>query len=141
MNFDEISKFVCKGNADAERFCKSWVEYCHLLDDCVDQDKPLGAERVAGTGIKFILELSTNPFFQAHKAQLISLMIQGFRAWADSNASKYGNTSNVERCCERDVLKGFYHEVVFHVAAVVGGWDHLREVTAMCRQYDFEPRL
>ena len=144
MTSDEIATFVCKGNKDAERFCKTFVAYCHLLDDCVDRDKPCDAERVARESIEFIVELSVNPFFQAHKAQLIGLIIQGFRAWADSNAPKYNPTEfkdgTLERLYERDVIKGFYHEAVYHVAAILGGWEHLRKVTELCRSYDFEER-
>jgi hypothetical protein len=140
MSADEISKFVCKGNADAEQFCKSFVAYCHLLDDCVDRDKPCDAERVAREAIDFIVQLTSNPFFVAHKAQLMGLIIQSFRAWADSNLPKYNGAHEIkpETEHERDVIKGFYHEVVFHVAAILGGWEHLTEVTKRCREYDFE---
>ncbi len=141
MTSDEIATYVCQGNKDAEKFCRSFVAYCHLLDDCVDRDQPCDAERVARESIDFIVQLSANPFFIAHKAQLIGLIIQGFRAWADSNLPKYGDgitSPSVERGCERDIIKGYYHEVVYHVAAILGGWEHLRKVTEMCREYNFE---
>src|SRR3954469_3302533 len=119
MNAVQIIKMAADGNADAERFCKAWVGFCHVLDDCYDRDHPVSDSCLASVFVQIILEVSGNPFFLLHKPMLLSLMVQGANAWLDSN--RPGITQ-----AERDVLKGFYHEVVFHVAFLVGGWSHLR---------------
>jgi hypothetical protein len=130
MNPEDICKLAAKGNAEAERFCKSWVAYCHALDDCFDGDKNLDDAVLASTFTAYTLELAANPFFQTYKGQLIGLMVQSANAWLDSNT--------VEGQATADVLKGFYHEVVFHCAFILGGWKRLRQVSMECRAYDFE---
>lgn len=157
MSPEQICRMAASGNKDAERFCVAWLEFCHLVDDCADRDKPIDDNRLARVFTNYTLELCGNPFFQAHKGQLVSLMVQGANAWVDSNRATYpksweetepgvmsGTYSDEEkqllpqRQAQRDVLKGFYHEVIFHVAFICGGWPHLRRVTSECREYDFE---
>lgn len=132
MSGNEICRMAAKGCVDAERFCVAWVDFAHLMDDCADRDKSTGPDRIASTLAAFILELSGNPFFLANKAMLLGLMIQSAQAWADSDKRQPE---------ERDVLKGMYHEVVFHVAFLVGGWNHLQHVTSECREYQFEKEV
>ena len=38
-----------------------------------------------------------------------------------------------------DVLKGHYHEFIYAVARIKGGWEHLRDCSSELREYDFEP--
>jgi len=142
MSGDEIIAMACKGNADAERFCRAWVTRCHELDDCHDRDKPNDAERMAAAFLAFDLELSSNAFFQAHRAQFIGLMVQSANAWLDSETKRKQayliRGDPLSTYVEASVLKGFYHEVVFHCAFILGGWTHLRRITQECREYDLE---
>jgi hypothetical protein len=144
MSGDEIITLACKGNQDAERFCRAWVTRCHELDDCHDRDRPSDAERMAAAFLAFDLELAANPFFQTHRSQLLGLMVQSANAWLDSNRkfqwrdSPSARDLAIEHETRNAVLKGFYHEVVFFCAFLTGGWKHLRYVTQECREYDFE---
>ena len=136
MSADEIIKLATKGNASAESFCRSWVTFCHLVDDLHDKDKAVSDDYLAGMLCAHTVELASNPFFQLHKEALIALMIQSANAWLDANRMRLA--ANPQLWVASDVLKGFYHEVVFHCAMIVGGWTHLRQVTQECREYDFE---
>lgn len=147
MSGDEIITLACKGNKDAERLCRAWVTRCHELDDCHDRDKPADAERMASAFLALDLELATNPFFQAHRAQLLGLMVQSANAWLDTGKERpdWHSISHDEWNAREAVLKGFYHEVVFHCAFILGedgnglhGWRCLRRLTQECREYDFE---
>lgn len=142
MTGEQICKMVSHGNADALRFCLAWHEFAHLIDDCADKDKPVDDNRLARISVNYTLELCGNPFFQTHKAQLVSLMVVGFNSWVDSN-----RMNNGEECpawkrrqmnAQRDVLKGHYHEVLYYVAMITGGWEALRALTSEVREYDFE---
>jgi hypothetical protein len=133
---DEIITLACNGNQDAEKFCRAFVRWVHFVDDVIDGDKVLKVEEVAGANLDVILAFSENPFFSSYKLILMPLVIQASRAWVDSE-------DFVKRTDEQDrnashVLKGFYHEVVWHVAYICGGWEHMRAVTAACRSYDYD---
>lgn len=130
MNAVQIIKMATRGNVEAERFCQSWVAFCHTLDDCFDRDKPIDDSELARVFVAVILEVAGNTFFLTHKSMLVSLMVQSANAWVDSNHSPNPT--------ERDVLKGMWHEVIFHVAFIIGGWSHMRYVTAEGREYDYE---
>lgn len=126
MTPEEICKMAANGDSFAERYCASWVAVCHAFDHCFDRDHPPDDNALAAAFAGYILELAGNPFFQVNKASLIGLMVQSLRAWADSNRL----TGDA-----RHVLAGMYHEVVYHVAFIKGGWKHMSNVTAECREY------
>ncbi len=134
----EDYKFIVCGNEAAERFCKVFVAHCHLLDDLVDGDKPWDDERIIASEINWLMELCGNPFFLAHKPQLISLIATGFNAWLDAN--RWAKDNDSRKALASDVVKGIYHEVVHYCALACGGWKHLREVTTRFREYDFDQK-
>jgi hypothetical protein len=116
---------ACVGkNEHAAQFLTAFVAHCHWMDDVVDMDQfdKVTAEMVT---------LSQNPFFIEHKDRLLPLILVAFNAWVDSDA--------MPPCVERDVLKGYYHEVCAVVALLTGGWDRMRAVTKEYRHYDIEP--
>lgn len=129
----EICKMAANGNTEAEAFCLSWLDLVHLVDDCHDRDVPVDDNRLSATLVPFILTLSGNSFFLANKAMLVSLMVMSFNAWCDSNWLYH-----VKRKSEASVLKGFYHEVIYYVAFLCGGWQHLRSMTGERREYNFD---
>jgi hypothetical protein len=129
MNAYEIITLACKGNKDAENFCKAWVEFCHTLDDCVDRDKPLSPSAVARAFTAYTLELAGNPFFQVNKGVLVGLMVQSANYWV---------ASHDRSPTERDITKCFWHSVIYEVAHLVGGWDHMAEVTRKTLEFDYE---
>lgn len=136
MTEDEI-QLVTRGNEDAASFLRVFVAHCHMLDDIVDGDKPCDDERLMASETDWLLALTGNTFFLQHRALLVPLIVQGFNAWLDSN--DWAQSTDSYKRLASDVLKGFYHEVVWQVAFLCGGWKHLRAVTTRAREYDFEP--
>lgn len=135
MTPEEIS-LVCKGNQEAMNFVGSWVTFCHVVDDVVDEDKPVTDEMLIKAMASYTVTLAKNPFFKAHSDALVSLMLQGFSAWLDSNQMEESEDLRTRQTS--DVVKGFYHEVVWHVALLCGGYDHWREITKAHRKYDYD---
>lgn len=129
MTPNEICKAASSGNTDAERFCLSWVQFCHTLDDCYDRDHVLDDSTLASVFTAFILELSGNAWFLAHKAMLLGLMVQ---------ASNYWLQSNTRKGAERDILKGYWHSVIYQAAFITGGWKHMLHVTRETLEFDYE---
>lgn len=126
MTASEIISMAAAGNDEAERFCLAWVAHCQMFDDTFDRDRPVTDERMGELSALYLAELSGNQFYFQHKPMLFGLMITSINAWIDSN-----HRSGVERA----VLSGQYHEVVYAVAYIVGGWSHLRRVTSETREY------
>lgn len=126
---DLIIARAANGNAAAAEWLLAWFRFCHLLDDLVDRDTPvpLTANVIAASLVDFIRVVSFNPFYGLHKAQLFGLVVQAANAWVDSEEGQQ----------PRDVLKGMWHEVLYHTAFITGGWGVLRGVSAL-RGYDYE---
>lgn len=125
MSRDEIIKLAANGNAKAEEFLRDYADHAHYVDDLKDQDKVID---IPAQEARWLICISSNPFFDQHKAMLVPLMLCGLNAWADSHNF---------RGVERDVVKGVWHEVVYAVAMITGGWAHMRRVSAH-REYDIQ---
>ena len=126
MSPEQIITMAANGNPDAEAFARAWVAHCHLMDDAFDRDKPVTDERMGEVFAGLLVELSGSEFYRTHKPMLFSLMIVSVNAWIDAN-KRTGP--------ERAVLAGMYHEVIYCVAYICGGWRHLRHVSSECREY------
>ena len=133
-DFEKRLKKQLLDNDDAFRWCIAFIDFCHFLDDVVDQDNPAGLkdETIAKVSLTFLIESSTNLFYEAHKHSLLPLIVAGFNAWLDSNVWEK------EKRFGADVLKGFYHEVIYQCIFLLGGWNHLRETTLEAREYDLD---
>lgn len=126
----QLMKQAANGNLDAERFLIAWHDFAHLVDDLHDKDCQRTDEDMSEILVRFICELSGNQFYAQYRPMLLSLIVQSFNAWVDSNATKLPT--------ERDVLKGFWHEVIYHVTFLTGGWHSMRTATKTHREYDYE---
>ena len=134
-NWDKLLE-MCKGNAAAARFCHVFVSHCHCIDDIVDGDKEADAERIIHNMVALLLEMNQNPFYVKNSNYLLPLILHGYNSWLDSNDWEMSKKDH--EVIAADVLKGYYHEVVFGVIYLCGGWEHLRNVTSEHRSYDFE---
>ena len=130
----KIVTFAAFNNAGAAAYLEALIDYVHLVDDLHDRDNPEAgeAEHIAGILARWNHELLFNPFVAANRERLAALMEQALSCWVDSHSLPRGQ----ERAA--DVIKGQYHEIVFHVARLTGGWSHKRECERMFRDYDFE---
>lgn len=135
MNSEE-AHIITKGNPDAARFLLAFVAHCHVLDDVIDGDVPVGDERLMASEAAWLLELTGNAFFVQHRAMLVPVILAGFNAWLDANRMEKSEDEREARAA--DVVKGIYHEVCWTVAFICGGWDHLRTVTRLYREYDYD---
>ncbi len=132
----DIIRDVCRGNREAELFCETFVRWCHWIDDVVDKDSGWSPQETIEVNLQALLTFSGNPFFEKHKASLIPLIIQAFRAFVDSTLMEQARDVRDRRAA--DVLKSNYHEVIWHVAFLVGGFDHLTAVTQRHRHFDYD---
>lgn len=126
MTPEQLIQLAARDNEPARDFARAWWNTCRLVDDLYDRDRIRTDDQIAGIMVQFITELAGNKFWLEHRAMLYGIMVVSFNAWVDSNRREG---------VERHVLGGMYHEVVYAVAFITGGWGHLRHVTAECREY------
>lgn len=127
---------VANGNELAADFVYAFVGYCHLLDDIIDKDKPVDDERLIRENIVFLEAVIVNPWARERMTLFWPLLVTSFNAWLDSNKWEKEGTLDQQR--DADVVKGIYHEIVFWVAYLTGGWEHLRKVSSENREYDHD---
>ncbi len=126
---DTILQAAANGNAGALEFLRCFARRAHWVDDIADAICERPAYKVAEMEAEWLLCLASNPFFLAHRAQLVPAMVLALNAWVDSDNQKP---------MVRDVVKGQWHEVVWLVAWLTGGWNKLRATSSQFRAYDFE---
>ncbi len=131
----KIAELSC-GNLDAAAFLESFFEWVHFLDDVVDGEADRDPKSVCEINLTFLLTVTQNPFYLANSGRLMPLIIQGAMAWIDSHL--WHTDLDANKRVTSDVLKGYYHEVFYHVAFICGGWDHATSMTAKHRAYDYE---
>jgi hypothetical protein len=134
MTLDE-ALFVTRGHENAALFLVDYVKYCHLLDDIVDQDKPVTDVRLVEESLNVLSHFAGNLWVMQHYPHLHPLVISGFNAWLDAN--KMASSTDERIRLSSDVVKGIYHEVVYYVAFLCGGFAHMRVVSAK-REYDYD---
>lgn len=133
---DKIRK-ICNGNLQAESFCYSYIAFLDMLDDLYDgdADKPM-AKVVATTVLSFITNLSFNNFWEQNKNSLYPLIVQGSSAWVDSESLTMSGDAELK--ASADVLKSYYGEVLYHVAFLTGGPEHLFSCSKEYRGFNFD---
>lgn len=137
----ELTKLreVCCGNKAAESFCFHSLMFVNILDDLFDRDEPVTADVLAGSLVGFISNFAFNEFFVAHKESLYPLIVQAISAWADSETMKKSEDPQIQDAS--DILKAFFSEVIFHVAFLCGGYEHMRMCSKKYRTFDFERQI
>lgn len=134
---DEILQAASNGNAAALEFLRAFATRAHWVDDLYDEiltHRELAV--MAAMESEWLLTLSGNPFFLANRAALVPAMLLALNAWVDSEDIRGAKRGSPDFA---DVVKGQWHEVVWLVAWLTGGWRKMREVSGKYRSYDFEP--
>lgn len=139
MTTPETITAASNGNLQAAQFLTVFARRAHLLDDLVDRDKPVTGEQLAQAEWDWLVVLTGNPFFLAHKDRLMGVIAGALNAWLDSNVA--GSFAPSPVAITRDVLKGQWHDVLRLVALLTGGWQALRELSPCIRDYDWEVPL
>jgi hypothetical protein len=127
---------ICLTNDDAYKFCVSYLTLCGLLDDIIDGDKPVEAEALIGSILNWTAQISDNKFWQDHREPLYALIVQASSSWLDSNYCAKSDKPQLKTASV--ALKSFYGEVIYHVAFLVGGYDHMRKSSLRWRAIDPE---
>lgn len=126
---EERGKFydmVACGNAPAREWLILFHDYCHEIDDVIDEND-WDNERVLGVFIA-ANTLYSHPFYCAHHKVLGPCILIATSVYVDSN--KWEKDPAKWKKWWAEVMRHSGNEVIFAVANICGGWKHLRYVTA-----------
>jgi len=116
--------------------CAAWYNFCHVLDDLVDRDKPVTAERVGMMVLGVLEGLATNPFFQTHAAALLPVFRLGALNWVESERLRAEGDERERWAAE--VFKSLYQEVFWLTAGICGGREHQLAMMRKHRKVDWD---
>jgi|APGre2960657404_1045060.scaffolds.fasta_scaffold86700_1 hypothetical protein len=121
---------IANGNADAFDFIWRCWNFCHLLDDLIDKDKPVTITETARELFLFTQTIAINPFFQLNTASLLPMILNACNGWVAGEEANGKEYAPAIKCSDFNIYS--------HVAFLVGGWEHMRYVDSKFRIYDKE---
>lgn len=129
---------ITKGNVYAADFCEAYIARVHFIDDAVDEEKRKTDVEFVRSEQDFMEHFIFNPWAKEFQTVLWPLMVVGMNAWLDSN--EWEKARNKKLNTDAEVLKGVYHELIWFVAYLCGGREHMREMSRKYREFDHEER-
>jgi len=112
-----------RGNAEAIRFVQALTAVYNVWDDLIDGD-PATPAQIDQAFYLALVDLPSNPFFQANRTVLQPLIVTGMLGWWAANeletlpSERARRVAYVSRCDPADVIA--------MCAALVGGMDWAR---------------
>lgn len=126
---------IANGNEQAALFLVDYVAFCHHTDDLIDDRQQCSDESIIKIQLNLLRHFCFTGWVQQNSASLFPLIVSGFNAWLDSNVM--ANSTDKRTQLSSDVVKGIYHEIVYAVAFLCGGYEHMRLVS-QTRNYDYD---
>lgn len=122
-----------RGNHDAMRCVMSLGTVSEVWDDLIDKDKPLTEEHIHSGMMSALVFLNENPFWQAHSARFMPVIIVGINAWMDANELEKDPTKKARALAF--YIRNYFYEVSSVGAYCAGGWQWLRSVSLEMRMF------
>ena len=120
------------GDEAAIAFIVQFFDFCEVIDDIWDADKPVTREDATRILFAMLTELPLNPFFDRFKHQLVPIMVTGINAWLDANDLERGSDNDKAFAY---VLRDWYAELIAFVIYLVRGRDYMRAVSMDVRAF------
>lgn len=130
-NFVTLYDEASCGNPDALRFLFHWNIFCHGIDDLIDAPTRATPGEVIDAFAQANI-LYTHPFYQAHAVKLQMVVMLVTNAYADSVFWEHEKRSGLSAMA--DVLRFAGNEMVFAVALICGGYQHMRRISMRVRE-------
>ncbi|MAY42270.1 hypothetical protein [Neptuniibacter sp. UBA847] len=133
INQHEFLMQVLRGNADAVEMCEQIFQVSQVIDDLVDQDKPITSAEVIKTFWVALIELPANPFYRRHELVIRPLMAGALQDWTDSvSLEREGDVHGKHLAF---VLRDQLTSLVIQCAYLVGGYKWMQEIGVPVRRY------
>jgi len=121
---------LTNGNVSAADWLQKWHKYCHAIDDCIDEAR--GHEALLEI-LAEAAELYSHPFWLANWFNLRPIVIAVTNCYADSVA--WEKSSEASERAMADVLRFAGMEMCCMVAAICGGYAHMRKFSPQIRRH------
>ena len=121
------------GNEDAVRCYVDLSTVAEIWDDLIDNDSPVGDERVNRAFTIAMVTLPTNPFYIMNKHMLEPIVICAINAWMDSE-TLIGRVDDASRMSAFH-LRNLGIELAPMIAFCIGGNSRMREVSLEIRDF------
>ncbi|EGR3070233.1 hypothetical protein DMW20_11770 [Vibrio parahaemolyticus] len=145
MNQIDFIKKAVLGNQAAEDFCRRLFNVSQLLDDLIDKDKPITDDEIFKAFWECLIEIPKNPFYIAHSPTLIPMMQVFMMDYYDSVTLERANNLNMQNNDHGKniafVLRDSIGSIITHCAYLVGGYQHMIEISAQTRMVIFDESL
>jgi len=128
---DKLRYDACKGDAHAISFLATIMDAVEIWDDLIDKDKPVADANIHRVFINLMFWMPQNQFFNTHKNYLLPIIMTCINAWMDSDALK--SLAGVRDRQAAWWLKQMGVELYGSVAFLMGGFDHMREISLQAR--------
>lgn len=122
---------IAHGNADAQSLLIAWAGFCHTIDDAIDQDKTPDPEIIVAQMLHWTEVVAENAFFKQNQATLTAFVMASANVFIDS--ARWEKSDDEKRKKYANAYRSFWCEMVYHVAYLVGGYGHMREMSQRYR--------
>ena len=119
---------LTNGNVAAADWIQKWRAYCHAIDDIIDEKQ--GPEAILKV-LADAVDLYSHPFFLANWFHIRPLVIAITNCYADSVA--WEKSEDARERAMADVLRFAAVEMYCLVAAICGGYTHMRRLSPFIR--------
>ena len=120
-------------DAAAVAWFLDYCQFCEVIDDLVDRDKPVLESDVVNLLFTAFVELPSNAFFLHYGGTLAPVIVAGINAWLDSNVYERGTTVNDR--IRAYMLRDRYMEVLSTVIYLLHGPERMRELSMEIRDF------
>ncbi len=145
MNQVEFIKKAVLGDLAAEDFCRRVFNVSQVLDDLIDKDKPVTDDDIFNSFWECLIEIPKNPFYLKHAPTLVPMMQVFMVDYYDSvvleRAEKVNKQKNDHGKNIAFTLRDSIGSIITHCAYLVGGYQHMIEMSAEVRLVIFDESL
>lgn len=121
------------GNEDAVLINVQVSHIAEVWDDLKDGDGLPTEKQIAHAFESAMIHLQTNPLYLANHAMLTGFVIVAINAWHDANALQ--ESADRDERMQAFFLRNLGIEITMLLAFIVGGYNHMRAISAEVRAY------
>ena len=121
------------GDQPAMAWFLEYCQFCEVIDDLIDRDKPIREQDVVNLLFTAFVELPANTFYQHFGATLAPVIVAGINAWLDSN--NYERGKSLDDRIRAYMLRDRYMEVLATVIYLLHGPERMRELSMEIRDF------
>lgn len=139
FNEPQFLHTVLQGHTDAIAMCCTLFKISQVLDDLIDQDKPVTQGQIIRSYWDALIELPSNPFYRRNELTIRPLMSAALQDWSDANRLERNHGGHGKHLAF--VLRDQLTSIVIQCAGIIGGYDYMQSVSTAIRLHFHEESL